>query len=153
MITAAPSASRGEIVLQPTYFTSSIFVNALRDDINSLVLIYYHQYTNTRPANPFSLFKALWSSQGWKWMHFKVFDNRARESFLNVTLRLFLGMLSTHSYLIHLLTLFGPPQNVRLRLRLLTSVPLHCLDYTPFISLNHLERLRFFIEWYIYPYQ
>ena len=88
----APSASRGEVVLQPAYFTSSIFVNALRDDISTLILTYYEQYINTRPVRPFSHFKTLWSSLGWKWIHFLVFDHRARESFLNVTLRLFLGV-------------------------------------------------------------
>jgi hypothetical protein len=90
-IVPAPSANRGEVLLQPTYFTSSIFINALRNDINNLISTYYEQYTNIRPVRPFLHFKTLWSSQGWKWMHFMVFDHRARESFLNVTLRLFLG--------------------------------------------------------------
>lgn len=91
IVAPAPSASRGEIILQPTYFTSSIFVRALRDDITTLILTYHEQYTKTQPTQPFTLFKTLWSFQGWKWIHFMVFDSRTRSTFLNVVSRLFLG--------------------------------------------------------------
>ena len=49
---------------------------------------------------PFALFKQLWSSQGWCWFHFKVFDGRARESFLSVVLRLFSGIVSVITVLL-----------------------------------------------------
>ena len=93
-ICPAPSASRGEVILQPTYFTSSIFVKALRQDINNLLITYVEQFSNTQTPQPFALFKTTWCSQGWQWMHFMVFDNRARESFLDVISRLFLGTSS-----------------------------------------------------------
>ncbi|KAF8898909.1 hypothetical protein BD779DRAFT_1486175 [Infundibulicybe gibba] len=86
----SPSATRGEIVLQPSYFTSSVFVNRLREDITILIQIYQDQYSQSQPTQPFTLFKNIWCSQGWKWLHFKVFDDRTRETFLNITLRLFL---------------------------------------------------------------
>jgi hypothetical protein len=84
------SVNRGNVVLQPTYFTSSVYVKALRDDITTLVHNFHEQYKEDN-TKPFALFKTLWNAQGWKWMHFKVFDDRTRETFLNVTVRLFLG--------------------------------------------------------------
>jgi hypothetical protein len=90
--TPSPSATRGELVLQPSYFTSSLFVHPLRDDILRLIQIYHEQYLQTQPKQPFVLFKSIWCSLGWNWLHFKVFDARARESFLQVTARLFLGV-------------------------------------------------------------
>lgn len=83
--------NRGQVVLQPNYFTSSIYVKALRDDISTLIYHFHERYKEDN-SKPFALFKTLWSSQGWKWMHFKAFDNRTRDTFLNVTVRLFLGM-------------------------------------------------------------
>lgn len=178
----APSAARGDITLQPSYFTSSLFVNPLRQDIAKLVQAYAHAYLGatrrdfsadtsagvggsngqeqqqeepsgpslqvdnastvgpvngadtvmsdavpvtqpttlsgdasstgacvppppgseqppstspTLPSQPFALFKQLWDSQGWSWLHFKVLDARARESFVTVVSRLFSGNVVT----------------------------------------------------------
>lgn len=94
-VAPSPSASRGEVVLQPSYFTSSLFVHPLRDDILNLIHLYHERYRQARllpnPPNPFALFKDVWGIQGWLWMHFKVFDARSRDTFLGVTARLFLG--------------------------------------------------------------
>lgn len=162
----APSVTRGDVTLQPSYFTSSLFVEPLREDIARLIQAYVQQYlgilTNGAPQGtasageitydaaqyeagqgsvdpstnshtettagvtensnstpeltpstgeveplssdipsqqsttsshiqPFTLFKQLWSSQGWSWFHLKVLDGRARESFVSVVLRLFAG--------------------------------------------------------------
>jgi hypothetical protein len=84
------SVIRGNVALQPSYFTSSVYVKALREDITTLVHNFHEQYKEDN-TKPFALFKTLWNAQGWKWMHFKVFDSRTRETFLNVTVRLFLG--------------------------------------------------------------
>ncbi|KAH9937044.1 uncharacterized protein B0H18DRAFT_1081338 [Fomitopsis serialis] len=74
---AGPSAVRGDITLQPSYFTSSLY------------------YVETwPPTQPFALFKRLWSDQGWCWLHLKVLDARARETFVNVTERLFIERLA-----------------------------------------------------------
>ena len=91
MSIAAPSTSRGELILQPNYFTSSVYVKALRHDISILILRYHETYSQSASSTPFSLFKSLWLSQGWNWLHFKVFDDRSRQTFLDITLRLFLG--------------------------------------------------------------
>lgn len=93
-IHAAPasSTSRGDLVLQPNYFTSSVYVKALRDDISTLVLRYHEAYNQPGVTQPFALFKTVWSDMGWNWLQFRVFDSRSRHTFLEVTTRLFLGM-------------------------------------------------------------
>jgi hypothetical protein len=87
----SPSTSRGGITVQPSYFTSSLYVNPLRDDILHLIQVYMEHYVQTQPVQPFALFKTIWNRIGWTWMHFKIFDSRSRDTFLKVTLRLFLG--------------------------------------------------------------
>ncbi|KAL0578611.1 hypothetical protein V5O48_003402 [Marasmius crinis-equi] len=80
---------RGDISLQPYYFTSSLYVIPFREDISSLVHGFHEQYVR-QPDKPFVLFKKIWCTQGWDWMYFKVFDPPSRDAFLNVSLRLFL---------------------------------------------------------------
>ncbi|KAI0639515.1 hypothetical protein C8Q77DRAFT_1081655 [Trametes polyzona] len=83
-----PSISRGEVTLQPGYFTSSLYVDPLREDLATLITSFAEQYNpNTRP---FELFKKLWKEQGWSWLHLRVHDGRSRQSFLKVTERLFI---------------------------------------------------------------
>lgn len=88
----APTVHRGEITLQPAYFTSTLYVNPLRDDISTLIQTFAEQYAHSDKSQPFALFKRVWNELGWVWLHFKVFDGRARERFIGVTLRLFAGM-------------------------------------------------------------
>lgn len=85
----SPSASRGELVLQPAYFTSSLFVEPFRADVQSLIDLFVSGYTQA--PKPFAFFKQLWTERGWIWFHLKVFDARTRETFLRVTCRLFVG--------------------------------------------------------------
>ncbi|KAJ7102089.1 hypothetical protein B0H15DRAFT_898030 [Mycena belliarum] len=101
------STGRGQVVLQPSYFTSSIYIKALREDITALVHNFHEQYKEDN-TEPFTLFKKLWNAQGWKWMHFKVFDSRTRETFLNVTARLFLErMVKTEAPFTRTVALFA----------------------------------------------
>ena len=88
-----PSASRGGIVVQPAYFTSSLYADSCRGDIETLVQE-FSQKCHESPIRSFSLFRSIWDSSGWQWMHFKVFDAYARDAFLRVTIRLFVGMSS-----------------------------------------------------------
>ena len=88
----APSASRGDVVLQPSYFTSSVYVKALRDDISTLILRYHEVHSQPQSLGRFALFKSIWLRMGWHWLQFKVFDHRSRQTFLDVTMRLFLGL-------------------------------------------------------------
>ncbi|OAX44404.1 hypothetical protein K503DRAFT_765024 [Rhizopogon vinicolor AM-OR11-026] len=85
---------RGQVILQPTYFTSSIFVDPAREDINHLIRVYTERYGMFPPSQPFALFKDIWNNQGWTWLHFKTFDARSRDAFLKVTMRLFAERLA-----------------------------------------------------------
>ena len=87
-----PSATRGGIIVQPAYFTSSLYVDACRGDIETLVQEFSQKYDESRDQS-FRLFKSIWRSSGWQWMHFKVFDGYARDAFLRVTIKLFMGAL------------------------------------------------------------
>ncbi|KAJ7092565.1 hypothetical protein C8R44DRAFT_719207 [Mycena epipterygia] len=99
--------NRGHVVLQPAYFTSSVYVTALREDITTLVHNFHEQYQQDN-TKPFALFKSLWNTQGWKWMHFKAFDSRTRDTFLNVTVRLFLErMVKTEAPFTRTVALFA----------------------------------------------
>lgn len=93
MAVAPSSASRGQIIVQPPYFTSFTFVDAVREDVTLLIQSYADQYERARPVQPFTLFKDIWVSQGWTWIHFKIFDARSREIFLKVMMRMFTGEL------------------------------------------------------------
>ncbi|KAJ2927210.1 hypothetical protein H1R20_g9884, partial [Candolleomyces eurysporus] len=86
----APCPSHAEPTLQPSYFTSSLYVESLRTDINDLVLLYEEQYKANNAEPPFSVFKSVWRSEGWHLLHLRVFDDRTRERFLTTTFRLFL---------------------------------------------------------------
>ncbi|KAF9651997.1 hypothetical protein BDM02DRAFT_347167 [Thelephora ganbajun] len=102
-----PSASRGGIIVQPTYFTSSLYVDSCREDIETLVQE-FSQKCHENPIHSFSLFKSIWISSGWQWMHFKVFDAYARDAFLRVTIRLFIERLrSSESVLTRVGALYG----------------------------------------------
>ncbi|EIN14051.1 hypothetical protein PUNSTDRAFT_56854 [Punctularia strigosozonata HHB-11173 SS5] len=85
----ATTASRGEIALQPSYFTSSLYVHAIREDIERLVRLFSARYLSSPGLGPFALFKQLWVEEGWCWLHLKVLEYRARDTFLATTLRLF----------------------------------------------------------------
>jgi hypothetical protein len=86
----SPSAVRGDVTVQPQYFTSSLFVNPFRADIEQLTNIFIREYA-ADATRPFALFKRIWQEQGWTWMHLKVFDARTRHVYLTVACRLFVG--------------------------------------------------------------
>ncbi|KAI0655191.1 hypothetical protein C8Q70DRAFT_924341 [Cubamyces menziesii] len=92
-IAPEPSTSRGEITLQPSYFSSSLYVDSLREDISTLVVSFTEQYNES--VRPFELFKKLWTDQGWCWLHLRIYDGRARQAFLNITERLFVERLAS----------------------------------------------------------
>ncbi|KIY70165.1 hypothetical protein CYLTODRAFT_442171 [Cylindrobasidium torrendii FP15055 ss-10] len=87
----APSSQSGKFVLQPAYFTSTLYVNAISNDIDALEKTYESQYNGEKEKDkPFTIFKTVWCAMGWQWLHFKIFDARSREMFLRVTCRLFI---------------------------------------------------------------
>ncbi|KAJ6515469.1 hypothetical protein C8R45DRAFT_956629 [Mycena sanguinolenta] len=136
------SLTRGNVILQPSYFTSSVYVGALRDDITTLVHNFHEQYKQDN-TKPFTLFKTLWNAQGWKWIHFKVFDSRTRETFLNVTVRLFLErMVKTEAPFTRTVALFAlytffntQPSGSAPPLRGLSHIPIPIDHYTSLIAM------------------
>ncbi|KAF8640869.1 hypothetical protein AX17_000517 [Amanita inopinata Kibby_2008] len=141
-VAPSPCASRGQLVLQPEYFTSCVYVQPLKQDITFLINLYHQQYTSSACQLPFALFKHLWVSQGWPWLHFKVYDDRSREAFLNVTLRLFLEKTAdTEPAFTRAVALFGlytffytqPPSN--------TAPPLHSVSHIP-VPIDHYSSLK-----------
>ena len=86
-----PSAARGDLILQPPFFTSSLFVNPFRADIERLIDLFVQEHAR-HAARPFALFKRLWEEQGWTYMHLKIFDARTRHTYLTVACRLFVGV-------------------------------------------------------------
>ncbi len=90
-----PSATRGDLILQPPFFTSSLFVDPFRADIEQLIDIFVQEYAD-HPITPFGLFKRLWQEQGWTYMHLKIFDARTRHTYLTVACRLFVGVCFLH---------------------------------------------------------
>ena len=111
--TPSSAAQRGAASIQPAYFTSSLFVDALREDISQLSDVYSHRYrlaflsgnndsastsgssSNDSGLRPFGLFKEVWMEQGWQWLHLKMLEPRARETFVSVVLRTFLGQCTS----------------------------------------------------------
>jgi hypothetical protein len=83
--------------VQPAYFTSSLYVDSCREDIETLVQEFSKKY-GENGDHSFRLFKSIWASSGWQWMHFKVFDAYARDAFLRVTIKLFMGTLLTECH-------------------------------------------------------
>lgn len=102
-----PSAARGDLTLQPPFFTSSLFVVPFREDIVRLTDRFIQEFTDD-VTQPFALFKRLWQEQGWTYMHLKVFDARTRHIYLTVACRLFVERLVEHVEPVHrLVALFG----------------------------------------------
>ncbi|KAG1908260.1 uncharacterized protein F5891DRAFT_7073 [Suillus fuscotomentosus] len=99
---------RGQVVLQPTYFTCSLFVDPAREDIDHLIHVYAERYARSPPSQPFLLFKDTWNNEGWTWLHFKVFDARSRDAFLKVAMQLLSERLAASEYpLTRAAALFG----------------------------------------------
>ena len=111
--TPSASTQRGVLSIQPAYFTSSLFIDALRTDIQQLASVFSLRYqvaflvsdgarlpeptsssSSGGCSSPFTLFKELWEEYGWNLLHLKVLEIRARETFISVVLRSFLGQCS-----------------------------------------------------------
>jgi len=147
----APSAGRGDVVLQPAFFTSVLYVQPLREDVSLLTKQFREHYSERDlVVSPFSVFKQLWRSEGWKWLHFKAFDDRARETFLLVTARIFLGLHHFAS------NFYIPLTQWMIQSSFLEPIPWHkSLGFSAcihFITLNLRILLRDFIASIIFRY-
>jgi hypothetical protein len=106
-VVPSSSAKKGEVVVQPAFFTSSLYVHPLREDIGALMRAYFEAWTRAPTREkPFTVFKQVWSGIGWPWLHFKTLEDRSRDRFSDITMRLFLGMsmIRCHSIPDHMLS-------------------------------------------------
>jgi len=86
-----PNYPRGEVILDPIFYTSSPFVEPFRADIEQLLQTFKVQYTvSPPPRRVFSLFKELWRSTGWSFLHLSVLEDLDRDAFTLTVFRLFL---------------------------------------------------------------
>jgi len=99
MVSLAPTTQlyRASPIVQPFYYSSSLFVDPLRQDINRLLSDFTRAYaagatesTPTVVAKPFSHFKTIWKAQRWDYAHLLVLDPRGRIAFIDTVTRLFL---------------------------------------------------------------
>jgi hypothetical protein len=98
-VVPSSSAKKGEVVLQPAFFTSSLYVHPLREDIGALARAYFGAWTRAPTREkPFTVFKQVWCGIGWPWLHFKTLEDRSRDRFSDITMRLFLGMSMIRCY-------------------------------------------------------
>ncbi|TFK30805.1 hypothetical protein FA15DRAFT_32833 [Coprinopsis marcescibilis] len=84
----APSPTRPDPVLHPSYFTSSLYTESLRNDIKLLTSTFRTRFLQDTAKPAFPLFKDIWSSHGWKWIHLRVLNDKSRERSQHVTCRL-----------------------------------------------------------------
>ena len=93
-IELAPSANaKAPPHLTPAFYTSSLFVNPLREDVKGLGSEFERKCLEQDPvsSSPFTLFKSLWKEQGWDVLHLKCMEPRSRAEFLKTIHRVFLG--------------------------------------------------------------
>ncbi|KAF9479721.1 hypothetical protein BDN70DRAFT_906158 [Pholiota conissans] len=141
-VQAAPSSStsRGDLVLQPNYFTSSIYVKALRDDISTLILRYHEALNQPGVTQPFAVFKTVWTGMGWHWLQFRVFDSRSRHALLETTTRLCLERtIKTEAPFTRAVSLFATYLFFYTQVKS-EAPPLHCITNIP-IACDHYASL------------
>jgi hypothetical protein len=92
-IVPTSTAKKGEVVLQPAFFTSSFFVDPFKGDLGALTLTYHEAWQKEHEGGqPFTVFKHVWIDMGWPWMQFKTLEDRSRHQYLGVTMRLLFGL-------------------------------------------------------------
>lgn len=87
-----PNYPRAVLILDPDYYTSSIFVEPMRNDIQKLLEDFVSSYSSsTPPRHVFIIFKDVWSGGGWEFLHLCAIDDVVRDTFLVTVFRLFIG--------------------------------------------------------------
>ncbi|KAH8835906.1 hypothetical protein DL96DRAFT_1490076 [Flagelloscypha sp. PMI_526] len=143
---AAPSkSSRSDYVLQPSYFSSGIYVSAAREDFLSLLSQFHAKWTGPDSGCPFAAFKEVWTSQGWPWLSLQAIDDRAREAFFNSMFRIFMERVAkSEAAITRVLALFSLytfyysqplPSETIPRLRNATHIPVPIDRYNILLSL------------------
>ena len=85
----------GKLIDTKTYYTSSLFVNPLREDAENLSLAFIARcqlgHAENEGTKPYEWFKEVWKSQGWHLYHLRCISARPRKAFLETVFRIFLG--------------------------------------------------------------
>lgn len=85
-----PSVKLGSVpTLQRSYFTSQLFVNAARSDVETLLSKF--DYAVEDEPQPFAIFKRIWVTEGWNHAHLFIWEDAARDEYLKTIFRLFIG--------------------------------------------------------------
>jgi hypothetical protein len=80
--------------LSPAFYTSSLFILPLREDVRQLARAFSDKYQcdDEQPQiTPFELFKVIWKEQSWVMFHLKCLEPRSRAEFLKSVHRIFIG--------------------------------------------------------------
>jgi len=104
-----PNFPRGELVLDPLFYTSAPFVGPLRKDIEQLLQTFKVKYDAVPPPRRvFSIFKDIWKSSGWKLIHLSVLEDLDRDAFTVSVFRLFIERITEQELpIIRVGALFG----------------------------------------------
>ena len=78
--------------LQRSYFASELFVKAARTDIENLLSTFEHLAEDE--MEPYTIFKRTWIKEGWNYAHLFVWEDTAREEYMQTMFRLLLGAWS-----------------------------------------------------------
>ncbi|PVG03225.1 hypothetical protein CPB86DRAFT_804216 [Serendipita vermifera] len=78
--------------LQRSYFTSDLFVNDARTDIDSLLCEFDHLAEGE--TEPFVIFKQLWVKRGWNLAHLIIWEDSARDQYFRTLFRLFIERIN-----------------------------------------------------------
>ncbi|KAG8810972.1 hypothetical protein FRC17_002683, partial [Serendipita sp. 399] len=78
--------------LQRTYFTSELFVNAARSDIDNLLSTFDLHVEGE--SQPYAEFKRVWVKEGWNLAYLYIMEDTARDEYFRTMFRLFLERLN-----------------------------------------------------------
>lgn len=83
------------IVLQPLFFQSKGYVEPLRQDVDKLLNQFADDWSQSSQdsESPFSVFKSLWASTGWRHVHLAVIEPGLRPRWWDALTRAFSGAL------------------------------------------------------------
>ena len=94
-LTSLLFVGKAGLILQPIFFRSLAFVEGCRRDVDRLLSEFsVALQANDVKGSPFTIFKALWRSTGWQYIHIAVVEQSLRAEWWDVVVRCFAGQLS-----------------------------------------------------------
>ncbi|KAG8905580.1 hypothetical protein FRB99_008638 [Tulasnella sp. 403] len=95
--------------LIPLFYTSNLFVDALREDVRDLLTAFEDRFAaGPDGTKPFPLFRSIWAEKDWNWLHLKCSEPHSRIDFLKTVFRVFIENIdSTKSASVQVAALFA----------------------------------------------